>query len=170
MGELETSGTRRSLAERINQAFESLHPADRGPYTNSEVAEWFVKNGDPSEPKISVNYLAALRSGQRDNPTLRHVRALARFFEIPASYFIEDDENADEIFADLQFVAAMRDADVRHIAARAMDLEPSMRSWLRDTVSGLPARADAPASRSRRRRFQAADPDSASSPDQNSAQ
>lgn len=157
MGESGTDGSKRSLAERINQAFETLHPADRGPYTNSEVADWFVNNGTVGEPTISINYLAALRSGQRNNPTLRHLRALARFFEIPASYFIEDDEYADEMFADLQFVAAMRDADVRHIAARAMDLDPSMRSWLRATVSGLPQRSDSPASRTRRRRFQATD-------------
>jgi transcriptional regulator with XRE-family HTH domain len=157
VAESETPEGPRSLAERINQAFETLHPADRGPYTNTEVAEWCAKNGH-GDTSISVNYIAALRSGSRNNPTLRHLRALASFFQIPASYFIEDGEYSDEIFADLQLVAAMRDADVRQIAARAMNLDPSMRSWLRDTVSGLPQSPEAGnRSRARRRRFQASD-------------
>ena len=157
VAESETQGGSWSLAARINQVFETLHPADRGPHTNSEVADWCAKNGH-GDSSISVNYIASLRSGQRKNPTLKHLRALSSFFQIPAAYFIEDGEYADEIYADLQLVAAMRDADVRQIAARAMELDPSMRSWLRDTVSGLPPGTEAGSrSRARRRRFQASD-------------
>ena len=79
-GQAEESG-RLSLADKINQAFATLHPAGRGPYSNREVATWFVQHGEPGEPTISVNYLAMLRSGERNNPTVRHLRALARFFE-----------------------------------------------------------------------------------------
>jgi transcriptional regulator with XRE-family HTH domain len=152
---------RPSLADKINQAFATLHPADRGPFSNKEVAQWFVKNGQPGEPTISVNYLAMLRSGERDNPTVRHLRALARFFEVPAEYFLEDSDDSAAVHDDLKMVAAMRDADVREIAARAMELDPSMRQWLRDTVAGLPA---ASTSARRRRRFQAPPPGETSGP------
>lgn len=153
---------RPSLADKINQAFATLHPADRGPYSNREVAAWFVQHGEPGEPTISVNYLAMLRSGERDNPTVRHLRALARFFQVPAEYFLEDSEDSAAVHEDLRMVAAMRDADVREIAARAMELDPTMRQWLRDTVAGLP---NASGGRSRRRRrFQA--PPSQDSPDE----
>lgn len=135
----ESRPERLALADKINQAFATLHPADRGAYSNREVAQWFASNGQPGEPTISVNYLAMLRSGERDNPTVRHLRALARFFQIPAEYFLEDSEDSSAVHEDLQMVAAMRDADVREIAARAMELDPSMRQWLRDTVAGLPA-------------------------------
>lgn len=145
-------GSRPTLADKINQAFDTLHAADRGPYSNKEVAQWFVRNGEPGEPTISVNYLAMLRSGERDNPTVRHLRALARFFQVPAEYFLEDSADSSAVHEDLKMVAAMRDADVREIAARAMELDPSMRQWLRDTVAGLPAASSAPR---RRRRFQA---------------
>ena len=87
-----------------------------------------------------------LRSGERNNPTVRHLRALARFFEVPAEYFLEDSADSAAVHEDLRMVAAMRDADVREIAARAMELDPSMRQWLRDTVAGLPS----PTSPSRR--------------------
>lgn len=152
-----------TLADKINRAFATLHPADRGPYTNREVAQWFAVHSTPGEPTISVNYLAMLRSGERDNPTLRHLRALARFFGIPAAYFIDDAEDAAAIHSDLEMVAAMRDADVREIAARAMELDSSMRTWLRDTVLGLPG-APGPADRRRRRRFRAPEQDGGDGP------
>lgn len=62
-----------SLADKLNQAFAALHPADRGPYSNREVAQRFVDHGEPGEPSISVNYIAMLRSGERDNPTVRQL-------------------------------------------------------------------------------------------------
>ena len=127
-----------SLADKLNQAFATLHPADRGPYSNREVARWLQQHARTDDPTISVNYIAMLRSGERNNPTVRHLQALARFFDINPAYFIEDSARADAVHADLKLVAAMRDAEVRDIAARALDLDPAMRKWLHDTVAGLP--------------------------------
>lgn len=141
---------RPSLAGKINQAFGTLHPADRGPFSNREVVRWLHDHARPGDPTISVNYLAMLRSGERDNPTVRHLQALARFFEIDAAYFIEDGDRADAVHSDLKLVAAMRDAQVRAIAARALELDPDMRKWLHDTVAGLPS---SPRPRRRSERF-----------------
>lgn len=141
-----------TLKEKINQAFMSLHPADRKPYSNREAARWLADTAGAGEPTISENYIAMLRSGERDNPTVRHLQALARFFGISVTYFLEDGDTTEAIHSDLQVVAAMRDAEVRNIAARAMDMDPAMRSWLSDMVTTLPTgQTRRP---SRRRRFQ----------------
>lgn len=147
-----------TLADKINLAFETLHPVHRGPFTNREVARWFLDHGEPGEPSVSVNYLAMLRSGERDNPTIKHLRALARFFGVPATYFIENTAHSSAVHTDLQLVAAMRDADVRAITARAMELDPAHREWLRQAIMGLPSEPQS--STRRRRKFQAPDPES----------
>ncbi|OLL74328.1 hypothetical protein Ae168Ps1_2716c [Pseudonocardia sp. Ae168_Ps1] len=151
----EPDGVRNRLTvrDKINQAFETLHPADRGPYTPGEVDRWLTENSKSGEPTISENYIRSLKSGERQNPTVNHLQALARFFDIPVAYFVDQGTTADAIHSDLQMVAAMRDSEVRNIAARAMDLDPDMRKWLNSVVTSLPA--SQPRSSSRRRRFQA---------------
>ena len=132
------SASRPSLKDKLNQAFATLHPANRSPFTNREVIQWLQAHAADGEPTLSLNYLSMLRSGERDNPTVRHLQALARFFDINPAYFIEDSDRADAVHSDLQLLAAMRDSEVRSIAARALDLNPQMRTWLADTVAGLP--------------------------------
>ena len=61
---------RPALKDKINQAFDTLHPADRGPYSNREVVSWLAENAPKGESSLSLNYLLMLRSGERDNPTL----------------------------------------------------------------------------------------------------
>lgn len=146
-----------TLADRINQAFKTLHPADRGPYSTREVVRWFEDNAIDGEPAISLNYLCSLRNGGKTNPTVKHLQALARFFKIPATYFIEDNEHADAVRTDLALLEAMRDTEVQEIAARAIELDPSIRTWLRDTLRMLPETAESPSHRAWRRRFELPD-------------
>ncbi|QUQ70189.1 XRE family transcriptional regulator [Kutzneria sp. CA-103260] len=40
--------------------------------------------------QISTGYLWALRNGQRDNPTGERLKALAKFFNKPTTYFLDD--------------------------------------------------------------------------------
>lgn len=106
-----------SFADRLNYLFETVHPAGRKPYSNPEVAAAITEAGVP----ISAAYLWLLRTAQRDNPTLRHIEALARFFGVPAAYFL-DEERASEVTEQLELLAAARDADVREIMLRSSDL------------------------------------------------
>ncbi|WP_226353036.1 hypothetical protein [Pseudonocardia sp. ICBG601] len=143
-----------TLADRINQAFKTLHPADRGPYSTREAVRWIEDHAGGDEPSISLNYLCSLRNGDKSNPTVKHLQALARFFQIPATYFLEDNEHADAVQTDLTLLEAMRDTEVQEIAARAIELDPSIRTWLRDTLRMLPETAESPAHRAWRRQFQ----------------
>jgi transcriptional regulator with XRE-family HTH domain len=106
-----------ALRDRLNRLFEAVHPPGRGPYSNEEVARAIRAEGGD----ISRAYLSYLRNGNRDNPTLQHLEALARFFGVTAAYFF-DDGVAAETEAQLEIVAALRDAGIRSIALRAAEL------------------------------------------------
>lgn len=107
----------KTFADRLNYLFETVHPAGRKPYSNPEVAEAITETG----VTISGAYIWMLRTGQRDNPTLRHLEALAKFFGVPAAYFLDGDRAA-EVTEQLELLAAARDADVREIMMRSNDL------------------------------------------------
>jgi transcriptional regulator with XRE-family HTH domain len=76
------------FAQRLDHLFRMVHPKDRGPYTPGEVAE--AINTAAGDRVVSATYLWLLRTGQRDNPTLRHLLALARFFGVSPVYFLPD--------------------------------------------------------------------------------
>jgi transcriptional regulator with XRE-family HTH domain len=113
------------LADRLNHLFDTVHPRDREPYSNQEVADTI--NGQHGENVIHRTYIHQLRTGERTNPTLRHLYALADFFGVPASYFL-DASVAEEVERDLELVAALRQAGVREVALRIADLDYETRS------------------------------------------
>lgn len=106
-----------ALAARLKRLFETVHPPGRGPYSNEEVARAIRAEGGD----ISRAYLSYLRNGDRDNPTLQHLEALARFFGVPPAYFF-DDGVAAETDAQLEIVAALQDIGVRSVALRVAGL------------------------------------------------
>ena len=116
----ERASRRRTLADKLEHLFRTVHPRGRGEYSNREAAEEIRRRGGPS---ISAYYLWLLRRGQRDNPTKKHLQALADFFGVSPLYFF-DDEVAERTDAQLELLAALRDANVRHLALRAASLSP----------------------------------------------
>jgi transcriptional regulator with XRE-family HTH domain len=131
----------RTLAEKINRLFETIHPPDRGPWSNQEVERWLAERAavDGDGLTISANHLLLLRKGQRENPTMRNVRAMAKFFKIDPGYFLRDDDESEQIYADLRLLGAIRDnKQVKSIALRVFDLDPEMREWLARMINDLP--------------------------------
>jgi transcriptional regulator with XRE-family HTH domain len=129
------------LAERLDHLFRTVHPKDRGPFTPAEVAEAINEAAD--EKVVSGTYLWLLRTGQRDNPTMKHLVAIARFFGIPPTYFFPDDivqQNA----VPAEVTAALSDDKVREVALRAAGLSDRSLKAITDminsarTVEGLP--------------------------------
>ncbi|MCS7480670.1 XRE family transcriptional regulator [Umezawaea endophytica] len=129
----------RSLTERLDRLFRTVHPANRGEYTYEEVASAIREQGT----MISHTYVWQLRKGIRDNPTKRHLEALASFFGVPASYFLDDDTSAAD--AQLELLATLRDDPVRSLALRAAELSPNGLAAIRAmveharSVEGLPS-------------------------------
>ncbi|MCJ0873068.1 helix-turn-helix domain-containing protein [Streptomyces sp. AP-93] len=118
------SGPVNGLAHKLNHLFTSTVPAGRSPYTTEEVARAITSAGVP----ISGSYIWLLRKGQRDNPTLRHVEGLAKFFGVPPAYFF-DNRVTDTVNTELALLTALRDAQVQRVALRTAGLsEKSLRS------------------------------------------
>ncbi|MGW4058133.1 helix-turn-helix domain-containing protein [Amycolatopsis sp. NPDC004747] len=113
-------GGERTLAAKIDHLFRTVRPRSGKEYSFEEVAE-AIRGSDGAT--ISATYLWQLRKGVRDNPTRRHLEALARFFGVPPAYFF-DESTATQVDAELALLAALRDASVRQIALRASGLSP----------------------------------------------
>ena len=121
----------RTLAEKLDYVFQVVHPKGRGEYTYREVAQ--AINAADTGTTISASYIWQLRRGDKDNPTIRHVEALAKFFGVPPNYFL-DNTAADQITAQLELLAAMRDSDVREIALRASDLSDAALKMIKSVI------------------------------------
>lgn len=128
----------RSLADRLDRLFRAVHPRGGREYSYEEVAAAIREQG----VTISHTYIWQLRKGLRDNPTKRHLEALAQFFGVPASYFLDEDTTG--VDAQVELLVALRDTAVRNLALRAADLSPaSMKAVLgmiehARAIEGLP--------------------------------
>jgi transcriptional regulator with XRE-family HTH domain len=121
-----------SLAQRIDHLFKSVQPHGRE-YSYDEVARGCEAL---TVGTFSKTYVWQLRTGQRDNPTKRHLEALAAFFGVPAAYFFSD-EVVDSVNSQLALAAALRDSDVRDIALRALRMDDATRRSLARIVNEI---------------------------------
>ncbi|MFJ9522344.1 XRE family transcriptional regulator [Kitasatospora sp. NPDC101801] len=132
-----------TLADRIDRLFEVVRGPDREPYSNEDVAR---ACREATGETFSATYLWQLRTGRRDNPTKRHLEALARFFQVPPAYFFDDEQSA-RIAEELQLLGALRDAGVRDVALRAVSLSPEGLGTISDMIEII-ARREAGSHRS----------------------
>jgi transcriptional regulator with XRE-family HTH domain len=120
-------GGGRTLAEKVDHLFRNVH---RHECTYEEVAEAIRERGGPT---ISATYIWQLRKGIRDNPTKRHLEALAGFFGVPPAYFF-DDSVSEQIDAELALLSALRDSSIRRMALRASGLSPKSLGALAEMI------------------------------------
>lgn len=138
----------KSFAELLEHLFREIHPPGRGPYTNAEVAEAITKAAGNGGKGISASAIAQLRTGQKKNPMMSTIKALADFFGVEPGYFF-DQAVTERAEAEIALVAAMRNQDIRRVAMRANGLSGNSLSMVTAlieqarTVEGLPD--DAPA-------------------------
>ncbi|MCO8269991.1 helix-turn-helix domain-containing protein [Actinoplanes sp. TRM 88003] len=114
-----------SIAGRLDRLFKQLRP---------EPSYMAVAEAVRAEQAVSIShtYIWQLRTGRRDNPTIQHLTALATYFGVPVSYFIDDDQTT-RIDSQLDLLRTIRDAGVTELALRAADVSPRGR----DTISEL---------------------------------
>lgn len=111
------------LAGRINRLFDEIRPEGRRGrvYTNDEVAA--AVRADHPDVRVSGAYLSALRKGTKKNPSTDLLRALARFFGVPAGYFL-DEATAEQTDAEIELAKVAANHGVRQLALRALELTP----------------------------------------------
>lgn len=128
-----------ALAQKIDRLFDAIRRENGEQYSHEEVARTCRES---SGETFSATYLWQLRTGRRDNPTKRHLEALADFFDVPVAYFFDEKIGA-EIGSELKFLSALRNAGVRHLALRALDLSPAGLATLTDMVEVIANRETA---------------------------
>lgn len=114
------------LAVKLNKLFEIMGKHSEPQLSNAAAAEAITKATGVS---ISPAYIWQLRNGIKTNPTVQHLRAIADFFGVPASYLIDRDTD-HETEAQLTLVHALRDGGVRDLATRTSGLSPQAISSL----------------------------------------
>lgn len=124
-----------TLSEKLDALFRAVRPATGKEYSSEQVATSIREAGGPT---ISATYVWLLRRGERDNPTMHHLEALAGFFGVPPSYFFDDDRTAD-VQEQLALLALLRDLDVRRVALRASGLSRESLAAVAETVARLRA-------------------------------
>jgi transcriptional regulator with XRE-family HTH domain len=120
----------KDLAEKLERLFRAVHPRGRGEYTYREVADGIRARG---LAPISGTYVWQLRTGQRTNPTMKHIEGLAAFFGVPVNYFFNDDV-AHRVDTELDMIVALRETPIRHIALRASGLSPESLSAIAEMI------------------------------------
>lgn len=121
------------LAAQLNKLFATVPRPDGATlWTNESAATALTAAGVTT----SAAYLSQLRTGKRDNPSARHLAAIARLFQMPMEYFFDEDLAA-RIDADMQTLVALRTAGVENIALRAQGLSPASLSGVADMIEHI---------------------------------
>ena len=129
----------RSLADKLNNLFAHYTPRDGQEYSNEQVAVAISARG---EVKISQSYIWQLRKSKKDNPTYKHLQALAGFFGVPVSYFF-DDEVTDRVDQQLEKLRMEQvrlneiagSSEVQLMAMRAGELSPQRRRLVMELLN-----------------------------------
>ena len=123
-----------SLARKLDDLVRTVHEPGRGPYSTREIAD--AINQRHGEQVISHSTVANLLSGKQTNPTKAVLELLAEFFRVPTAYFF-DDIMAARLGAELELVAALRDAGVRDLALRVAGLDNDARQAVMTMIDAL---------------------------------
>lgn len=118
------------LASKLDRLFRTVHPHGRGEASYREIARSIGEQGGPT---ISASYLHALRTGSKDNPTKKHLEAIAAFFGVSPAYFY-DEGLATRIDDQLELIESMRDAGVHHLSLRARGLPSEAIDMVREMI------------------------------------
>lgn len=127
----------RGLADKLNLLFASTTTRSGHECSNEQVAAAIVATG----VTISQSYIWQLRKGKKNNPTFKHLQALAAFFGVPVSYFFDDEmtDRVDQQLAELKAEQArlnriMGSSDAQLMALRAGELSPQGRRQVMDLL------------------------------------
>jgi transcriptional regulator with XRE-family HTH domain len=124
----------RTLAQKLDNLVRTVHEPGRGPYSTREIAD--AINQRHGAQVISHSTVANLLSGKQTTPTKAVLELLAEFFRVPISYFF-DDAMAARLGAELELVAALRDAGVRDLALRVAGLDDDARRAVMAMIDAL---------------------------------
>lgn len=129
-----------SFAARLDHLFRKLPSASGGRWSVSEIARRSTDFGYP----ISEAYLYQLRSGVKENPSLRHTEGLARAFGVDIRFFTDRDVYERGV-QEIDYLRLQSSPGIHAAAHRMVDLSETRLSEVIDFIrfmrikEGLPA-------------------------------
>lgn len=120
------------LSDQLNRLFDVLRPA-RSPeraHTNREVVTACRAEGWD----LSESHLSELRRGIKQNPTVRTLKAIAWFFEIPVGYFTDP-----AVTAEVERTLADRERRLQRQLADSREAQDELRHAARELQEALRA-------------------------------
>ncbi|WP_226366922.1 helix-turn-helix domain-containing protein [Pseudonocardia sp. ICBG162] len=123
----------RSLADKLNYLFSTLESQGR-PTTLDEVVAGIRASGG----SVSRGTLNHLRLGRTTNPSKATLEDIARFFQVPVSYLL-DDPYAQVSTEELEVLQVVRQADIADLVRAIGHLRPATRRALEQVVADLRA-------------------------------
>ncbi|WP_281939182.1 helix-turn-helix domain-containing protein [Micromonospora sp. AKA38] len=121
------------LADRLNQLFENAREDGAEP-RNAEVSAALRNDQGIS---ISPEYIRMLRTGAKANPRPELVRAIARYFGVPAGYLLGDSYGALRIGSET--VSNLGSVDVSGLSPQSVVMVQALIDHLRNLErSGRP--------------------------------
>lgn len=122
-----------SFDERLNYLIANVHPKDRGPYTDLEVARGVTEHGLGALSKPAV--VKHRKPGA--NPTLATLKMYAEFFGVPLSYFTDTGEEARRAVLDVQNSAVLQQLQQDTDMAAHLERYGGLSSTSRKVVADL---------------------------------
>ena len=124
-----------TMRDRLNYLFETVRPPGKPRYSVREVAEAIKRDQNFDISAAYINYIC---TGERENPGVQQVSAIARFFGVPAAFLLGEGDTGhvareleqlrDAVRVREKLEAAddaMNDPGVRVVALKARGLSPS---------------------------------------------
>lgn len=125
------SARSRSLADKLNYLFSTLE-AEGKPSTLDEVVAGIRASGG----SVSRGTLNHLRLGRTTNPSKATLEDIARFFQVPVSYLL-DDPYAQVSTEELEVLHVVRQAEIADLVRAIGHLRPATRRALEQVVADL---------------------------------
>ncbi len=122
-----------TLAQRLDHLFRAYGNSKAKEPTYREVATAIANRGGPT---VSPSYIWQLRTGLKDNPTLKHLEALAWYFGVEPAYFF-DASTVERVEADRALSVAMMDPTVRDVALAVARLSPDSLTMVRAVIGRI---------------------------------
>lgn len=123
------------LAAKLNNLFDLKRKKGMSQLSNYAAAKGIEELTGVS---ITAQYLSQIRLGKKTNISVVHLRAIATFFGVPASYLIESGDD-ERVRAQLESLRALREAGVRDILTRVAGLSPQALVNMAAVADGLRA-------------------------------
>lgn len=125
-----------TLAEKLDYLFRTHRRPDGHEYSTRQVAAWIQEVRGHA---VSPAYIWHLRSGERDNPTIRHIEDLAAFFGVLPHYFFEDEETERTQMALALLGALQQQPEVHHLAMRSLGVSAESLRAIIETIERVRA-------------------------------